>query len=548
MAGVKLAIQNRVLVAITDMTLGRSPSQNELFNGPAALCEAKLSAHSAFRYLHDHGHHLFADDFFSDLFSNIGRRSVPPRIVAVVMVLQKLEGLSDREAAERFEFDVRWKYAAGGLDVEYSGFVHTVLVDMRARLRGSENPNRIFDVVLQAARSLGVVGRKRVLDSSPIYDAVATQDTVTMVRSGIRSLLQAAPSKLRPLLQAELRRDDDYASAGKPQCDWDDEAARLTLVDTLTLDANAVLKKLEGKRQCTVVKEAAALLCAVVGQDIEKSDDGTFTIARRVAKDRIISTVDPDARHGHKTKARSFDGYKGHISEDPDSEIITSVVVTPGNSGDGSVAVELLAEVLDPDSNDTEPSSSTTDDDSSQKIELYGDAAYGSKEVLKTVDRPDVEGFLKVQGPIAPKGKFTKEHFDIDLQAETVTCPQKETVKIRFRDDGGGAVSFGHRCSDCPLRSRCTASKDGRSIYVNSEEKLLSEERRRQKSPEWIRKYKANRPKVERKIGHLMRRRHGARVARVRGLERVGQDFSLLAASINIARIAMLIVERPVLA
>ena len=106
-------------------------------------------------------------------------------IVAVVMVLQRLEGCSDREAVDRFCFDVRWKYAAGGLDFDYPGFAHTVLVDMRARLAASEAPSRIFDVVLQVADAAGLVGRRRVLDSTPIYHAVATMDTVTLVRSAI---------------------------------------------------------------------------------------------------------------------------------------------------------------------------------------------------------------------------------------------------------------------------------------------------------------------------------------------------------------------------
>jgi hypothetical protein len=106
--------------------------------------------------------------------------------VAAVMVLQRLEGLSDRESVERFTSDLRWKYAAGGLPADAPGFVHTVIVDMRARLRRSERPNRIFDKALEVARNAGLGGRKRVLDSTPLYDAVATQETVTLLRSAIR--------------------------------------------------------------------------------------------------------------------------------------------------------------------------------------------------------------------------------------------------------------------------------------------------------------------------------------------------------------------------
>jgi len=87
---------------------------------------------------------LFGDEVFADLFTDVGRRSVPPMIVAVVMVLQRIEGCSDREAVDRFSFDARWKYAAGGLAFDYPGFVHTVLVDMRDRLARSDRPDRIF--------------------------------------------------------------------------------------------------------------------------------------------------------------------------------------------------------------------------------------------------------------------------------------------------------------------------------------------------------------------------------------------------------------------
>ena len=119
-------------------------------------------------------------------------------IVAVVMVLQRIEGCSDREAVDRFTYDARWKYAAGGLGFDYPGFAHTVLVDMRARLAASERPDRIFEVVLEMGRRAGLVGRRRVLDSTALYDAVATMDTVTLIRSAIRGCSPCATLSWRP--------------------------------------------------------------------------------------------------------------------------------------------------------------------------------------------------------------------------------------------------------------------------------------------------------------------------------------------------------------
>ena len=155
------------------MTLGRTPAQVDLLRSTVNFCEDRVSPDSIYGVLHRECFNLFPDEMFADLFTDMGRRSVPPMIVAVVMVLQRFEGLSDREAVERFAFDARWKYAAGGLDFDYPGFVHTVLVDMRARLARSQRPDRIFETTLGVAKQAGLVGRRRVLDSTPLYDAVA---------------------------------------------------------------------------------------------------------------------------------------------------------------------------------------------------------------------------------------------------------------------------------------------------------------------------------------------------------------------------------------
>jgi hypothetical protein len=536
------------------MTLGRAPEQEDVWQTTAKYCEGKLSPTSIYDLLHRECHRLFPDDSFADLFRDIGRRSVPPRIVAVVMVLQRLEGLSDREAVDRFTFDVRWKYAAGGLDLDYPGFVHTVLVDMRARLRSSQDPNRIFTTVLDVARAAGLVGRRRVLDSTPLYDAVATQDTVTMIRAAIRGVLRVAEEPVVMELRGILKRDDDYASAGKPVCDWDDTPAREALVDALARDAYAVLIHLEGRPISAQVTEAVTLLATVVGQDLEVTDDGRFRIARRVAPDRVISTVDPEARHGHKTAARGFDGHKGHIAIDPDSEIITASAVTAGNVADGVVTKELLEEILPAKApiesaaelvesaavGAPEPLAAEAIEAAPSPVEVYGDASYGTADVLLYLEEAGAVAYVKVQGATAPGGVFTKDAFRIDLENETVTCPSGQLVQIRRSKDGSGLASFGIACKSCPLASSCTTAKDGRNIRVHAHERILRATRARQKSPTWRATYKATRPKVERKLGHLMRRRHGGRRARMRGTERVGQDFAMLCAAVNLRRLATL--------
>ena len=391
------------------MSLGITPPSPDLYRSTRELCEPHLSATSIYRLLAEQGHRLFADEAFADLFQDVGRRSVAPRIVATVMVLQRIEGASDREAVDRFAFDLRWKYAAGA-DLDYPTFVHTVLVDMRARLRDSTRPNRIFDAALRMAQEAGHVGRKRVLDSTALYDAVATQDTVTMIRSAIRALLAAAEPALVSELRAALKRQDDYAAAGKPACDWDDAATREALVDALARDGYALLALLDGRELTQSVQQAGQLLATVLGQDLEVRDDGVFRIARRVAPDRVISMVDPQARHGHKTASRGFDGYKGHIAIDPDSEIITATAVTAGNSGDESAAEQLLKDVLPSasDAADAQPNA-PSQGAPAERAEVFGDASYGTADLVEKVEAAGVEANMKVQPPSPPRvGMFSQ--------------------------------------------------------------------------------------------------------------------------------------------
>jgi IS5 family transposase len=547
--------------------MGRADRQGDLFDDVVRFCEGSLPANSVYGFLARERDRLFPDELFEDLFQASGRRSVPPSVVATVMVLQRLGGLSDREAVDRYGFDVRWRYAAGvgGYGGGWGSFAHTVLVDMRARLRRSTRPDRIFEVGLRAAHAAGLVGRRRVLDSTPLYDAVATMDTITLIRSAVRGLLAAAAADLAAALRAGLSSGDDYAGNGKPQIDWDDRAAREELIDSRARDGYALLALLDGRELAEAVEHAARLLATVVGQDLETGSDGAFRIARRVARDRVISTVDPDARHGHKTSARGFDGYKGHTALDPDSEIITATTVTPGNAGDASVAEDLVADLLDdglddgldedtagqdepgaagppPAASPVEPSADAADD--AERACVYGDNAYGTGSFHDRLDQAGIADRCKTQTPTAAGGLFSKDRFDIhlgaDLGAGAVTCPGGVTAPIRPARAGGGTAYFASACPACPLRAQCTTAAGGRTVSVGPHEQTLTDARARQTDPAWIADYRGTRPKVERKIGHLMRRRHGGRRARVRGTARVDADFRLLAGAVNLARLAVL--------
>ena len=588
------------------MSLGVASRQGSLLDDIEAFCDRTLPVNSIYSLLHRERDRLFPDELFADLFSDRGRRSVPPSVVATVMVLQRLEGLSDREAVERYAFDTRWRYAAGvgGYDGDgWTSFAHTVLVDFRARLAASDDPRRIFAVTLDAASEAGLVGAKRVLDSTPLYDAVATMDTVTLIRSAIRSVLKAAEGSLEAELSSLIRSGDDDASAAKPRIDWDDEKAREALIDAVAKDGRAILTHFDGAHLEGPLAEAVELLATVLGQDVDVGDDGVFRIARRVAPDRVISTVDPETRHGHKTQAKGFDGYKGHAAIDPDSELITATTVTAGNVGDAAAAAELIEDLTGTDEADSDtgtasdnpeaPSTGQLDGepaqarpnrqgggggrrraksaknaaaartaraaarearrrarakrrrDASSRLgddapKVYGDGAYGSGEFLDHLARAGIEHRCKTQRPVNATGLFAKDRFAIDLAAETVTCPAGEVAPIRRNRRGDGVARFASACRSCPLREECTTSPGGRSITVGRYEAHLAEARAKAADPAWLEDYRATRPKVERKLAHLVRRHHGGRRARVRGAAKVGADFNLLAAAVNLARLAVL--------
>jgi hypothetical protein len=545
------------------VALGRADHQGDLFDDVVRFCERSLPENSIYGFLARERDRLFPDELFADLFCDRGRRSVPPSVVATVMVLQRLEGLSDREAVDRYAFDVRWRYAAGAGGYGgrgWASFAHTVLVDMRARLRDSTRPDRIFEVGLAAAGEAGLIGRRRVLDSTPLFDAVATMDTITLIRSAVRGLLAVADPELADQLRTALSSGDDYASAAKPQIDWDDRDARDELIDSRARNGYALLALLDGRTLADPVTQAATLLATVLGQDLEEGPDGAFRIARRVAQDRVISTVDPDARHGHKTAARGFDGYKGHAAADPDSEIITATTVTPGNTGDAAVAEDLIADLLaeqpeppQPEPPQAEPAATepespepeaTQQESTEARATVYGDAAYGTGEFHSRLGEAGIESRCKTQAPTAAGGLFSKDRFAIDLGAQTVRCPAGNTAPIRAARAGGGTAHFGAVCVQCPLRAQCTTAAAGRTITVGAHEQALADARARQTDPAWIADYRGTRPKIERKLGHLMRRRHGGRRARVRGTPRVDADFRLLAAAANLARLAVLGLHR----
>lgn len=440
------------------------------------------------------------------LESERGRPSVPTDVLAVAMVLKELEGLWDRQAATAPETDIRWK-AAAGLALDEEAFDASVFVYWRKRLNASERPHRIDEAVKDVARQTGILnGRpRRAPDSTVLDDAVATQDTVTQLVAAIRRVRKLVPAARQVTVSAH-----DYDKAGKPDCAWDDQAARGALVTGLVEDALAIIDALPVVGLDDDQERAVALLALVAGQDVEPGETpGSWRIARAVATDRVVSTVDPESRHAHKSRSSYRDGFKGHIAVEPESGLITSNTLTGANTSDGEVATQLLADEPEP-------------------VEALGDTAYGGGQTRHDLAEAGHAAVIKPL-PLAPAvpGGLDRDDFTIDYEAGTVTCPNQHTVTI----SKSGNASFGRRCNGCPLRERCTTSKAGRSLHVGEHDALLVAARAQAETAEFAEAY-PRRSLAERSIAWVVK--DGHRRCRCRGVKRNQLWSSLRVAAVNL--------------
>jgi transposase len=545
---------------------GRADPQREILD-VESVAGHLLPAGGVFAFLAGHRRELFPEEMFADLFKPGGRPSVPAEVMASVIVLQTLNGLSDAETVEAVTFDLRWK-AACGLAVTAAGFHPTTLTVWRGRLRRSVRPNRIFDAVRVVIAETGVLAGKtrRALDSTILDDAVATQDTITQLIAAIRRVARSVPGALEVI--GQHCRAHDYTRAGKPRIAWDDEAARSALVDALVADAHRLLGRLPERELGAAAADAVALLALIAGQDVEPVEgsdgtDGRWRIARKVAPDRVISTVDPESRHAHKTRSRRQDGYTAHIVAEPDTGIITDTALTPAagpQHSDAAVGVDLLlADTAPTDTaptdtapTDTAPTDTAPTDTAAGGVEgreregsgervgrgweVLGDSAYGTGDALAALQEAGHTPIIK-PWPLRPavEGGFTIDEFTvIEPTADRpgmVTCPNGVTRPITPTRN----VIFGGACRDCPLHARCTTSRSGRTLRLHRHDALQRAHRARARDPEFQAVYRRHRPMVERSIAWLVASRN--RRLRFRGTAANDQWLHHRVAGLNLRRL-----------
>jgi hypothetical protein len=497
----------------------------------AAVLTRPLPEGSFFALLAEHGERVVRDEDFAACYSpGVGRPSIPPSQLAKVMLLQHRTGLSDEAAMEAVAWDLRWKVALG-LPVDHQGWHPTSLTRFRARLLLHGKEDLALENTLRLAEEIGLLdgAAEQIIDSTPMLGAAATQDTVRLVRHGVRKLLDAvtavderAGRQLDDGLVFDYQRPND-----KPDCRWREKAARERMLTGVAQDAERALRAVEqadGLLSDENVGAAHRLLRELIGQDFDADDDGIPRLHRGTRADRIISTVDPQMRHGRKSQHQRFDGYKLSASAtNTSAPLITAVAVAPASEQDGPQARPLI---------EAQPAQRRPE-------RMLGDAAYGTGPVRADLAAIDVEVLAPVpEAPIA-EGRLAKRDFHVDLHAGTVTCPAGQVAAIRTEPSGRRRARFSKRvCDDCPLRDRCVSPARGdRQVLIAPDEQLLTAARHALDDPATAEHLRRTRPRIERLLG-LLAHRYGARRSRYIGRAKARLQAAWAAALVNLNPIA----------
>ena len=490
---------------------------------------------------------IFRDEDFAHLYcTDNGRDSVPPSLLATALLLQTYERVSDEGAKARADFDIRWKVALG-LKIEERPFAKSTLQLFRAHLVLHEDARRVFERSLQLARKSGLMRRRKMkiaLDTSSILGKGACKDTYNLLADGISMLTRAlartagADAEVWATEQG-LGRYFGSSLKGEAHIDWDDELARRAFLNEVVADADHLLQMVREAVQAPIEEGAQKRLCAAAEllaqlllQDVERLPDGA-AIKEGVSRDRIVSVHDPEMRHGHKSKARRFDGHKMAVAVDTESQIITAVDVLPGNAPDNQGALELVRQ--------------SEENAAAEVEETMGDCAYG--DGLTRQEFAGAGRKLVARVPKRPRqAHLPKEDFSIDLQAMTCTCPGGQVthklIRRGRRKNRRGEVEERYAfqfdaavCATCPLRASCVkgTSGKGRSVSLHPQEALLQQARAFQHSEAYA-PYRKLRQVAEHRLARLVQL--GARRARYFGRQKTLFQLLMAATVANLHLVA----------
>ncbi|HEY3280733.1 MAG TPA: IS1182 family transposase [Armatimonadota bacterium] len=428
---------------------------------------------------------LFQDEAFLSFYSErVGRPSVPPSQLALMLLLQQQAGCSDEEAVERSGFDLRWAAVLG----RHAGAplcAKSTLQLFRSHLILHEGVRQLFEGSLQEARRAGLLkgGKLKVaVDTKPMLGKGAVEDTYNLLAAGIQQVTRVLAMTSGEKLEAWVARQGlgryfGPSLKGSAELDWSDPQAREAFLTEIVRDARRLLHwaSFAGEAQRERVKEACELLSQLLLQDVEWQEPPEggprAQLKRGTAPDRIPSVSDPEQRHGHKSASKRFTGHKVAVVVDRESQLILDCAVLPGNAGDAQGVLEAIERV---------------EETTGQAVEqVVGDGAYGSGATRQAFQEAGRELVVRAPRASRPGGRFPKSAFGIDLAGESVTCPAGQTTRTFVKEkDGGRLYQFGAACTGCPLRSQCTTSAAGRQVRVHPQEALLQAARAYQQTPE----------------------------------------------------------------
>jgi hypothetical protein len=483
--------------------LGRRDPQRRLFD--AQSLPHRVPADSFYGRMGAVRDVLFCDDDLAMMYCpDNGRPSIPPSLMSGATLLQFHDDVSDAEAVDRMRFDRRWQVALN-LPIDYPGFDPSCFTYFRQRLIENGQERYAFDRFIAVGRQAGFIPDRVTLlsDTTNVKGAGAVQDTYTLLRKGMRKLLKAAGFHLphkrqglspetRLLLQRYVDRDH------KADIDWADPQQRAAQLQVLFDDAEAVLALAAEHIDNDEVRYLGWFLTKILGDDLVVNDQGQAQLGQGTATDRIISVTDPQMRHGRKSSAHLFNGFKVSVSTDQHSEMILDIADVTASGSDGAHLLPIIERV-------EEQADVTVD-------RAIGDGAYGSGKNRAACDQyPDhaVDLVSPLAQPADPE--VDKPAFHIDLEARTATCPQGHTVSGQpgGKEDGQDTWLFTFpraTCEACPLFDRCVRSKKtGRTVRTRAYEVYLQAARLRQQTAEFDLLYRL-RAAVERKIAELVQR------------------------------------------
>jgi len=467
---------------------------------------------------------------------------VPPSLLATALVLQTYDGVSDEEAKQRADYDLRWKVALG-VELDARPFAKSTLQEFRAQLIVHEEQAAIFRESLELAKRRGKFrtkgGERRklkvALDTTAILGRGAVKDTYNLLGDGIvklaRVLAKLAGQPLAAWAAAHGygRYVGPTSLKGTAEIDWSDAAQRRQFLGEIVADADRLLEQARvvrsglepGSAAEACLVEAAGLLSRVLVQDVERRSDGP-ALKQGVAKDRLLSVHDPEMRHGRKSASKRFDGHKAAVAVDTDEPLIVAVDVLAGNAPDAAGALELV-----------EQTEATT---GCEVEETMGDCAYGSGETRQAFAAAGRTIVAKVPNP-SNQGCFPKTAFVLDLEVASAICPSGQTTQdFRPSPTGGGQFRFAVAvCTACPLRAQCVRGSGGRTVAVHPQERLLQAARALQASPAFA-EYRRRRQLVEHRIARLVQL--GIRQARGIGTPKIRFQLLMAAAVANLTYLA----------